>query len=142
MWIILTNSDRSKIAELFHDWKNCSLVGVTWSLEQVLNEVMFGKCLGWIEDELKLICVFNKLDDNIEILFWLKRKSKPCRFSAAFDSMKAVWPGLKQLWLEVSNDNNAAKSLYLLNGFKQVGLRKKYYSNGSDAILMTRNFED
>ncbi len=41
-----------------------------------------------------------------------------------------------QIWLEVSDLNLAAINMYLKFGFKQVGLRPKYYPDGSDAILM------
>ena len=39
--------------------------------------------------------------------------------------------------LEVSKLNNVALNLYKKFGFKQVGLREKYY-NGIDAILLTK----
>lgn len=39
--------------------------------------------------------------------------------------------------LEVSEHNKVAKDLYLKFGFKQVGERKKYYSDGSNALLMS-----
>ncbi|PIZ03999.1 MAG: ribosomal-protein-alanine N-acetyltransferase [Gammaproteobacteria bacterium CG_4_10_14_0_8_um_filter_38_16] len=44
--------------------------------------------------------------------------------------------GVKKLELEVRVSNDSAISLYQHLHFHQVGLRKKYYSNGEDAILM------
>ena len=44
-------------------------------------------------------------------------------------------PKIKNIYLEVSCLNSKAINLYEKIGFKQNGLRKKYYSNGSDAIL-------
>lgn len=40
--------------------------------------------------------------------------------------------------LEVSNNNTPAINLYKKYGFKEVGLRKKYYNHKEDAILMTK----
>ena len=40
--------------------------------------------------------------------------------------------------LEVNENNIPAKKLYEKFGFKIVGLRKKYYNNTNDAILMTK----
>ena len=40
--------------------------------------------------------------------------------------------------LEVAESNKIAINLYKKFGFKQVGLRKKYY-NGVDALLLTKN---
>ena len=45
--------------------------------------------------------------------------------------------GCIKMNLEVSRINNIAISLYKKFGFKQVGLREKYY-NGIDAILLTK----
>lgn len=42
--------------------------------------------------------------------------------------------------LEVAKTNTIAINLYKKFGFKQVGLREKYY-NGTDAILLTKELE-
>ncbi len=45
--------------------------------------------------------------------------------------------GLKFLYLEVREQNEAARSLYSSFGFKEIGVRKGYYKNPSDnAVLM------
>lgn len=44
----------------------------------------------------------------------------------------------KTITLEVNEKNTCAINLYKKYGFKQVGLRKKYYNNTDDAILMTK----
>lgn len=45
--------------------------------------------------------------------------------------------GIKKIFLEVRESNEAAIGLYKKNGFAQVGIRKKYYSQPEeDAILM------
>lgn len=43
----------------------------------------------------------------------------------------------KDIILEVAVDNVPAIKLYKKNGFKEIGMRKKYY-NGIDAIIMKR----
>lgn len=45
---------------------------------------------------------------------------------------------VKYLNLEVRKSNESARSLYIKSGFMEVGLRKGYYSNGEDAVLMTK----
>ena len=45
---------------------------------------------------------------------------------------------IKSLTLEVNSNNIAAQKLYEKFNFKKVGLRKKYYSNTDDAIIMTK----
>ncbi|MDO5793730.1 MAG: ribosomal protein S18-alanine N-acetyltransferase [Turicibacter sp.] len=43
--------------------------------------------------------------------------------------------------LEVRMSNQAAISLYEKCGFISVGTRARYYADGEDALLMTRNFK-
>ena len=44
--------------------------------------------------------------------------------------------GKDNIYLEVNTKNIIAIRLYEKNGFKKCGLRKKYYNNTDDAILM------
>lgn len=45
--------------------------------------------------------------------------------------------GKDKITLEVNSTNLAAIKLYEKNGFKNVGIRKKYYNNTYDANIMT-----
>ncbi|MFO7765081.1 MAG: ribosomal protein S18-alanine N-acetyltransferase [Pelovirga sp.] len=49
--------------------------------------------------------------------------------------------GMGSAWLEVRQDNQAAIRLYLACGFELQGRRKKYYQDGEDALLLSRNFQ-
>lgn len=42
------------------------------------------------------------------------------------------------IFLEVRASNAPAISFYRKNGFKEIGIRKKYYQNGEDAIIMEK----
>jgi ribosomal-protein-alanine N-acetyltransferase len=44
--------------------------------------------------------------------------------------------GAQALFLEVADDNEAAGKLYESQGFRLAGRRKRYYSNGQDALLL------
>ena len=46
------------------------------------------------------------------------------------------------LTLEVRKSNQAAINLYKKHNFIEVGLRKNYYENTEDAILMTKQMEE
>lgn len=48
--------------------------------------------------------------------------------------------GAQKVFLEVRADNDGARRLYEQQGFKQVGLRRNYYSDGADAIVMKTDF--
>lgn len=42
-----------------------------------------------------------------------------------------------EIWLEVGEGNHAARQLYSLFGFVQVGTRPEYYANGEVALSLT-----
>jgi ribosomal-protein-alanine N-acetyltransferase len=44
--------------------------------------------------------------------------------------------GAARLLLEVSAANSAARALYDGLGFERVGIRRRYYADGSDALLL------
>jgi ribosomal-protein-alanine N-acetyltransferase len=46
--------------------------------------------------------------------------------------------GASKMFLEVASSNQAAQALYTKVGFELVGRRKRYYPNGSDALLLAR----
>jgi ribosomal-protein-alanine N-acetyltransferase len=45
--------------------------------------------------------------------------------------------GAEKLFLEVSTRNPAARGLYQAAGFVQVGRRRAYYADGSDALVLS-----
>lgn len=47
--------------------------------------------------------------------------------------------GASKIFLEVSHTNTPAIKLYEKCGFVQIGKRKNYYSDGTDAILMQKD---
>ena len=46
--------------------------------------------------------------------------------------------GIKSIFLEVAENNIPARRLYESNGYKQIGIRTKYY-DGIDAIMMKKD---
>lgn len=50
--------------------------------------------------------------------------------------------GVREIFIEVRASNFAAIGLYEKCGFKKVGLRKNYYEDSEDAIVMMRNKEN
>ncbi|MDD2426966.1 MAG: ribosomal protein S18-alanine N-acetyltransferase [Eubacteriales bacterium] len=50
---------------------------------------------------------------------------------------EAAQSGIKAVRLEVREGNEPALAIYKKNGMKIVGLRKNYYSDGENALLMS-----
>jgi ribosomal-protein-alanine N-acetyltransferase len=44
--------------------------------------------------------------------------------------------GATSMFLEVAVTNHAARALYMLHGFTEAGLRRRYYSDGTDALIL------
>lgn len=49
---------------------------------------------------------------------------------------RAAAAGAAALLLEVSSENGGARALYAAAGFREVGRRRRYYADGSDAVVM------
>jgi ribosomal-protein-alanine N-acetyltransferase len=52
----------------------------------------------------------------------------------------SVLRGARAMFLEVSEANQAARALYGAAGFAEVGRRRRYYADGSDALVLRRGF--
>lgn len=57
-----------------------------------------------------------------------------------FDKMVEDMKDVKKITLEVRASNIKGINFYTKNGFKQVGVRKKYYKHGEDALLLLKEF--
>ena len=57
-----------------------------------------------------------------------------------FDKMVEDMRDVKKITLEVRASNIKGINFYTKNGFKQVGVRKRYYKNGEDALLLLKEF--
>jgi len=49
--------------------------------------------------------------------------------------------GVKMVFLEVRRGNREAQSLYRRFGFREMGVRPRYYEDGEDALVMLREVE-
>ncbi len=54
---------------------------------------------------------------------------------------EAVRRGASAVFLEVRADNAPAQAMYERFGFQQLGLRRGYYDDGTDAITMVRKLD-
>ncbi|MDA0632494.1 ribosomal protein S18-alanine N-acetyltransferase [Nonomuraea sp. MCN248] len=49
--------------------------------------------------------------------------------------------GAREIFLEVREDNPVARRLYERFGFERIGVRRRYYDDGTDAITMRRKLD-
>ncbi|AQZ66871.1 Ribosomal-protein-S18p-alanine acetyltransferase [[Actinomadura] parvosata subsp. kistnae] len=55
---------------------------------------------------------------------------------------EAVRRGAREIFLEVRADNPHAQAVYRHFGFEEIGTRRRYYDDGTDAIMMRRKLGD
>jgi len=103
-------------------------LGGTWSLGAEEGGLLAGFCLLYrVLDEWQLmtLCVLPE-----------HRRQGIARQLLEEAKQAAQKEGAQKLSLEVRKGNTAALGLYIQAGFVQVGLRKAYYQDGEDALLM------
>ena len=138
--IDLFATDVDRIVELheanFADGWNKSM------LESAFNSGRF-MCIGIEEDE-RLIglvsCSFNDYDADIEGITIDKdfRRNGFAKVLLGLLEIKLKEKKIEKVFLEVRQSNVSAQNLYLGAGYNQINLRKKYYSDGEDAVIMAK----
>jgi len=116
-----------------------------WSLQQFIQEIenpVASLLICEIEDEIVGYICYWLIAGEMQILNvatapQLRRKGVAAQLlEQAFK--RCVSANLFSAWLEVRAANQAAITLYQRYGFKQSGIRKAYYRDGEDAILMVK----
>jgi len=113
-----------------------------WNQNQWKNELEkdYVTAIGiYLDNTILGVCVFHRIFDEAEI-----------RYLSVHPSYKRIGIGkkliykifiecklsnIKRIFLEVSLKNKQAISFYDYLGFKTICIRKKYYKDGSDALL-------
>lgn len=49
--------------------------------------------------------------------------------------------GAREIFLEVRADNPQAQAVYRHFGFEEIGIRRRYYDDGTDALMMRRSLD-
>ena len=113
-----------------------------WSKEQWANEFKKDgtKILGLLITNLVIgICVFQVVLDEAQINYFVVnkkfRKKGYGSYLMNYLIKRCEKLNLKKLLLEVSQSNITAERFYSRFDFYTVGIRKKYYKDGSHALL-------
>lgn len=85
--------------------------------------MLIGRCIAG-EAEILTLCVHPH-----------QRRHGIARALVAWAQVTALQAGAERLFLEVSVHNTGALALYEQAGFVRCGVRKRYYSDGSDAYI-------
>lgn len=83
----------------------------------------------WVLDEIHVL--------NLAVAKQSRRSGVASRI-LNFLFEQAVGKRMKDVYLEVRESNEAARGLYKQYGFAELGIRKSYYHDGEDALVMHR----
>mgnify|MGYP001025768026 CR=1 FL=1 len=113
-----------------------------WSYETLLEELHSQLSTIFVakyNNEIVGFTGIKKICDEAELMNIVTRKDYRHHgiASAMLEYIISFCKNLSCINLEVNSKNSIAINLYKKYNFKQVGLRKKYYNNVDDAILMT-----
>lgn len=91
-----------------------------------------------------LFCAWQYLDLHVLKVATLPayRRAGAARRLMALAEHHATEVGGESLTLEVRLSNQVAAALYLALGYDLEGRRQSYYSDGEDALIMTKRFRD
>tara|TARA_B100000161_G_scaffold249460_1_gene207047 strand:- start:138 stop:584 length:447 start_codon:yes stop_codon:yes gene_type:complete len=89
------------------------------------------------------ICVYHVILDEAQINFFVVNKNYRKKgygsYLMSYLIKQCEKLNINKLFLEVSHDNFAAEKFYSRFDFSTVGIRRKYYKDGSDALLKEKN---
>lgn len=116
-----------------------------WSYNMIADTFLSPNFLGYVIEENEIVQGYigsTFLFEDAEILLvavsseFRKRGLGELLVRSTLDQLKEK--GVEQVFLEVRKSNIPAFSCYQKCGFVPIGIRKGYYGNGEDAIVMEK----
>lgn len=119
-----------------------------WNLSVLENSFDSGRFFGKIADingkPVGFITYSISVDDaDIESVFVLPSCRRQGVAELLYNSAEQsiIDKKLEKIFLEVKVTNTSAYSLYKKSGFNDLSVRKKYYPDGSDAVVMVKELK-
>jgi [ribosomal protein S18]-alanine N-acetyltransferase len=133
----LTTEDAESVRQLLSQSKN--IPGVPeWTFQATEDSLRHYNGLG-LEDEqgLAAVLLFRDVPGSREILHLAtaERIRRKGWMEQLLGELISDQPPETELWLEVHENNLAARKLYEKVGFVEVGKRPRYYADGGTAVL-------
>jgi ribosomal-protein-alanine N-acetyltransferase len=113
----------------------------TWGREAIAAQLALPGVFGWVDPHGGMI-ITRIAADEVEVLTLavipkVRRQGIGKRLIDAALTL-AQARGARTAFLEVSVNNHAAQALYERAGFEPAGRRKRYYADGTDALVLRR----
>jgi ribosomal-protein-alanine N-acetyltransferase len=112
-----------------------------WGADALALQLSLPGAFGWIADQDGFILARVAADEAEILTLAVHPNRRRAGLGAALLEAalrKAADCGAIAMLLEVAEPNEAAHALYTQFGFTEVGRRKRYYSDGTDALVLRR----
>jgi len=115
-----------------------------WSAESIEDALNTNQTMLWVAEKGKVwhgLALIKVVAEDAELLYIHTHSAYRAKGLGRL-LLQAVWAELKKqygvtaLFLEVRPQNTAAIRLYERSGFQIIHIRKRYYANGDDALVM------
>jgi ribosomal protein S18 acetylase RimI-like enzyme len=113
------------------------LFGVdAWSVESVRDELLAGRVAVATDPDVVGYVVTRQAGDVVDLMRIAVARS--CRRRGLAGALLAEVTSDVRMLLEVSAENAGALAFYAAEGFVEIARRRRYYRDGSDAVVMER----
>lgn len=112
----------------------------SWNLNQFESSLSSPSSLFFIAKEKEEVVGFLIAQDNFDDinLLLIATKESYKRNGIGKSLLSSLEKLGKKIWFEVRESNSAAQNFYISCGYAQKYERKKYYSNGEDALIFEK----
>ncbi|MCW7461655.1 GNAT family N-acetyltransferase [Leptospira limi] len=121
-------------------WEKLCFAGEEWTHKMIQTHLEFHAAFGIGDQNIQCYALVCETPWEIEIfrIATLPNFRKLGLAKQLLEHLFKEFPK-KEFFLEVNESNEPAIKLYLSVGFNELERRKKYYPDGSTAVLMKRN---
>jgi GNAT superfamily N-acetyltransferase len=135
----LTILDKTAIESVLNSRREQALVGVSWTVDSILDELLVSGSLGRFAPDaetagLQAFILFKDLGSVVEILLIYSRMGSKDSASEILKALLDAYSQFDEVWLEVHEENKVAIRFYERQGFLRVFRRRNYYSDGKAAL--------
>jgi len=119
--------------------------GESWSRDVMLLQLELPTTFGFVHSRQGMILGRVAADEAEVLTLAVKPGHQRQGIGAALlraAMERAAGLGAVSMFLEVAVTNNAARALYAAHGFSEAGLRRHYYEDGTDALVLRSIMSD
>ncbi len=116
-----------------------------WNVRMLAEAFLSGRFIGVLLEEDGAVTAYGGVnyveeEGELELIATAEMYRRCGRGKKVLDDLiaEAKKRGVKRLFLEVRVSNTPALLFYLANGFNGLYARSRYYENGEDALVMTK----